>query len=73
MSVVDGDWNDLKKYNLFEIYNLSKDTQPGGTGEGEGKTEKTGMEAGTETGTGTDTKAKVEATEKAGKAEKEQN
>lgn len=21
MSVVDGDWDDLKKYNLFEIYN----------------------------------------------------
>lgn len=29
MSVVDGDWNDLRKYNLSELYNLQfKNEQP---------------------------------------------
>lgn len=35
MSVVDGDWAELKKYNLSEIYNLSlKGKQPSATGDG---------------------------------------
>lgn len=49
MSVVDGDWNDLRKYNLAELSNLQlKNKQPQNAAEMTGTTEATDAAKATE-------------------------